>query len=846
MNTHLKINSTYFKFNKINENDKTDEEQISSIEKKFSDLENPKTNLDNFDNTFNSSEDQNDKNKNVENLEIKGNSTQEIPYTKKSSEFNSINFSEDNIRSKIIIPPLKIKTNILNICNKKTESSPTDFSKFKRLTVNKINLINPNLTERNSDKFKISDFSSLSNKKIKSEKYNKHKLNISEGKINKQKSIHNLIKEIPIFKKNDSKDNINNYSCKLVNKKKLLTTTTYQTPRLNIKKNILSNKKKDCIIDNSTPLNKISVVKAEKYKNRKISSNNINKNNKDNSLNAHISKKHILSNTIKLNTTRKTIQINKGFKRAKSQGMLKEKENIKNKNIKNICTNNNTINTISSRILTDNNINNNNITKGSVITTNLINIYSNNSKFNLNNNLYDIQTLNQFNNLPNNNTNIINIDTNINYNTFNNNINNINSINYTDNINNNYDSVNIEDLIILQQKLKDIMISLNKNKIICNECFEFWNYYFNSSINGKPEVLFKNYFESNTIRKSINYELMSIMLCYVYSSELEILSKTNNILFKLLALNYMNLMIICEHILSKITIESQKNMWVIKLKYIVNAFKLDCNEYDKIKEYYNLSLVDKISYNTNTIIQLLKFLLQNFPSKKNQCLNLLFININIKTYEEINNFFRDNILHIENIDGSILASQFLQQNTTFHTVAAPYVRTKNSKNFSLVLDLDETLINFKAQKDGGEGGLLRLRPGVDEFLEEVGKYYELILFTIATQNYADVLVDNIEKNKIFFEHRLYREHAVIIDNDFVKDLSRIGRPLDKIIIVDNMPQNFRLQKENGIMIRAFWGEDSCDRSLYDLSPILVKIAKEGGDLRKGLFKYRDEIKLLAY
>ena len=56
-----------------------------------------------------------------------------------------------------------------------------------------------------------------------------------------------------------------------------------------------------------------------------------------------------------------------------------------------------------------------------------------------------------------------------------------------------------------------------------------------------------------------------------------------------------------------------------------------------------------------------------------------------------------------------------------------------------------------------------------------------------------------------------------------------------------MPQNFRLQKENGIIIKAFWGEDIYDTALLDLIPILVNIAKEGGDVRKSLVKYKDDI-----
>ena len=198
-------------------------------------------------------------------------------------------------------------------------------------------------------------------------------------------------------------------------------------------------------------------------------------------------------------------------------------------------------------------------------------------------------------------------------------------------------------------------------------------------------------------------------------------------------------------------------------------------------------------------------------------------------------------MRVSNINGSILGSIFLLKNTNFKPVPNPYVRTKNNKEFSLVLDLDETLIHFKPQNNGEDGGILRARPGINKFLEEVGKYYELIVFTTATQDYADELIDAIEEDKIYFEHRFYREHATIIDNDFVKDLSRIGRPLDKIIIIDNMPQNFRLQKENGIIIKAFWGEDNSDTALIELIPILVNIAKEGGDVRNGLVKYKDDI-----
>ena len=397
-------------------------------------------------------------------------------------------------------------------------------------------------------------------------------------------------------------------------------------------------------------------------------------------------------------------------------------------------------------------------------------------------------------------------------------------------------SINIEDIIILQEKLKDIIITLTKKKVMTNECFEFWNFYFNCSIYCQFEKLFTNLNESNIVRISINYELLSIMICYDYSFDNEILIKIYSILLNLIKLNYKNLIIICEHILSKISKENKNNIWVQKLKFIINSYK----KIENVK-INSIPPAELIKYNTNIISQNLLIILKNYKTLRNECLLNFLNNIQEISYNQINIFFREYILRTNNLKGSILASVFLRNNAKFNTLPSPYVRTKNNKKFSLVLDLDETLVHFKEKNDEKGGGLLRIRPGVNQFLDEVGKYYELILFTTATQDYADILIDAIEEDKIYFDHRLYRDHAVIIENDFVKDLNRIGRPLDKIIIVDNMPQNFRLQKDNGIMIKAFWGEDYYDTALNNLIPILTNIAKEEEDVRKGLEKYKDEI-----
>ena len=68
---------------------------------------------------------------------------------------------------------------------------------------------------------------------------------------------------------------------------------------------------------------------------------------------------------------------------------------------------------------------------------------------------------------------------------------------------------------------------------------------------------------------------------------------------------------------------------------------------------------------------------------------------------------------------------------------------------------------------------MRLRPGLHDFLDALYEMYDLVIFTAATQDYADPILDVIEGGKPYFKSRLYRQHAIIIENDFVKVLYSI-------------------------------------------------------------------------
>jgi len=168
----------------------------------------------------------------------------------------------------------------------------------------------------------------------------------------------------------------------------------------------------------------------------------------------------------------------------------------------------------------------------------------------------------------------------------------------------------------------------------------------------------------------------------------------------------------------------------------------------------------------------------------------------------------------------------------------------NKKNFTLILDLDETLIKFVTNINYPKGKIV-FRPGLIQFLNKAFTLFDLIIWTIATKDYADEMINNIEKDKKYFSARLYRDHASYKNNIYVKDLSNLGRPLDKIIIIDDKESNFSFQRSNGILIRPFHGtkrECQNDYVLMDLYNILTKIIFDRSqDVRIGIGKYKKEI-----
>ena len=398
-------------------------------------------------------------------------------------------------------------------------------------------------------------------------------------------------------------------------------------------------------------------------------------------------------------------------------------------------------------------------------------------------------------------------------------------------------STKFQDLLILEEKLCDIILGLKKDRKADNQSLDFFNFYFNFSMYKQIEKVFKNDIDEEIVRLSLNYELISILLCYKFSVNNEIIDISPFV--EILQLCHINIINIYEEILYQFKKENNKiNIWVEKLNGIVN-FSKKSSEHVFISENYNMDLIGKINFIMNCLIKKIKNILYNQKfDNKNIIINFIR-NLNQKTYEEINYFFKDYIYVVNNPEGSILPQVFRPIHPNMQCQNYPFIKTPNKKRYSLILDLNETLISLRYADDSK--GLIRVRPFLYQFLDTISINYELILFTGSSEKYTNSIVEVLERNKKYFDFIFCRQYLVKCGDCYIKDLSKIGRPLDSTIIIDNNPVNFKLHKENGIFIKSFWGDNIKDTALNDLIPILTNIVKDKKDVRDGISKYKDEI-----
>ncbi|CDR97201.1 Dullard-like phosphatase domain containing protein, putative [Babesia bigemina] len=166
---------------------------------------------------------------------------------------------------------------------------------------------------------------------------------------------------------------------------------------------------------------------------------------------------------------------------------------------------------------------------------------------------------------------------------------------------------------------------------------------------------------------------------------------------------------------------------------------------------------------------------------------------------------------------------------------SPVLRVDNPRKKTLVLDLDETLVHSSFENKGGHDVTLslqgenksrhvyvNLRPFAREFVSAATRMFEVVIFTAATQDYANPVIDVIDCERRI-RGRLFREYCTHWNGCYIKDLDIFDRDPKDIVIIDNTPVSYYLQPNNAIPVSS-WHDNRNDRELVQLLPFLRKLS----------------------
>ena len=292
----------------------------------------------------------------------------------------------------------------------------------------------------------------------------------------------------------------------------------------------------------------------------------------------------------------------------------------------------------------------------------------------------------------------------------------------------------------------------------------------------------------------------------------------------------------------------------LKCKTIVelNYEKIDDNQYKKNFHNYNkiiksilFNLLRNLSFVNNTIAE---NILKIFYCTKDYILSDVmdeFLKGNDLLNQKLNRIIRDSLKpKISKDIEETIKEEDLNKNEYIEDMvipkpSIPYLpkKDKNDKReYCLVLDLDETLVHY-IEEENEEDAYVKVRNGAENFISILSQFCEIVIFTASTQYYANIVIDGFDcKNKI--DYKLYRQHTDLIDGTNVKDLSKLGRDLSKVIIIDNIEENYQLQPKNGLNISDYEGDDNDNELIYLMQDLYNILKIPGLDLRNELDNIR--------
>ncbi|XP_055381262.1 mitochondrial import inner membrane translocase subunit TIM50-C-like [Condylostylus longicornis] len=161
----------------------------------------------------------------------------------------------------------------------------------------------------------------------------------------------------------------------------------------------------------------------------------------------------------------------------------------------------------------------------------------------------------------------------------------------------------------------------------------------------------------------------------------------------------------------------------------------------------------------------------------------------------------------------------------------PYIQPP----YTLVLEMKDVLVHPDWTYQ--TGWRFKKRPGVDYFLEQTAKHFEIVVFTAGQGMAVFPILDALDPNG-YIMYRLVRDATHFVDGHHVKNLDNLNRDLKRVIVIDWDPNTTKFHPQNAFSIARWHGNDN-DTALFDLVSFLKTLATaEVDDVREVLEYYK--------
>ena len=368
--------------------------------------------------------------------------------------------------------------------------------------------------------------------------------------------------------------------------------------------------------------------------------------------------------------------------------------------------------------------------------------------------------------------------------------------------NNKIVEIKLKDLIFIEGRLNDIILALNNENNIfgiraINESVDFFIFYFHSSLKNKLTLFFM---EQNRIiiKSAFNLNLFIIMITYYLSLDQSILIKNIILLKQIYNLLKMNLYLI----IRKIELYYGDDFCSKNEKYF-KTYNYYLNK-NGLSNIYEKEIIIIINNNCISILNDLNNILNFLYTINNKYyydFKDIYLNISRINEQYINNYLYNNLFNLKkenllikernnhndsilinkNTDNSsdytiqnIIQNQIIKQQQEYNDLLLdeiimkykknkeipPFLKNKNSKKYTLVLGVENTIINVRIDPESKL--IIRPRPGLISFLNGIKNYYEIISFSTLSKSYSSTIIQQIEDGRKLFDYNLYREHCTLM------------------------------------------------------------------------------------